>query len=102
MTDTKNNLLLFFDRPTEPCFMQKGEDRATFELPEHYYVSFSIFVERNFYCLFSLPSTFPHYRFCNIKNNSKKHQCCCKKLLLNVFLPYRVIKKTGYYRAFCI
>ncbi|XP_049879265.1 phenoloxidase subunit 1 isoform X2 [Pectinophora gossypiella] len=33
----KNNLLLFFDRPTEPCFMQKGDDKAVFELPEHYY-----------------------------------------------------------------
>jgi CRISPR/Cas system-associated protein endoribonuclease Cas2 len=36
---TKNNLLLFFDRPTEPCFMQKGEEKAVFEVPDHYYVS---------------------------------------------------------------
>ncbi|KAL4719541.1 hypothetical protein ACJJTC_013836, partial [Scirpophaga incertulas] len=34
---TKNNLLLFFDRPTEPCFMQKGDEKAVFEVPEHYY-----------------------------------------------------------------
>ncbi|CAG9791144.1 unnamed protein product [Diatraea saccharalis] len=33
----KNNLLLFFDRPTEPCFMQKGEEKAVFEVPDHYY-----------------------------------------------------------------
>ncbi|KAI5638758.1 hemocyanin, ig-like domain-containing protein [Phthorimaea operculella] len=33
----KKDLLLFFDRPTEPCFMQKGDDNAVFELPDHYY-----------------------------------------------------------------
>ncbi|CAG9576271.1 unnamed protein product [Danaus chrysippus] len=37
MSDAKKNLLLFFDRPTEPCFMQKGEEKATFELPANYY-----------------------------------------------------------------
>nr|BAM76811.1 prophenoloxidase 1 [Mythimna separata] len=37
MSDAKKNLLLFFERPTEPCFMQKGEDKAVFEIPEHYY-----------------------------------------------------------------
>lgn len=39
MSDPKQNLLLFFDRPSEPCFMQKGEEKAVFELPTHYYVS---------------------------------------------------------------
>ncbi|CAB3222263.1 unnamed protein product [Arctia plantaginis] len=33
----KNNLLLFFDRPAEPCFMQKGEEKAVFELPDNYF-----------------------------------------------------------------
>ncbi|XP_068623411.1 phenoloxidase subunit 1-like [Battus philenor] len=33
----KNDLLLFFDRPSEPCFMQKGEERSTFQLPESFY-----------------------------------------------------------------
>ncbi|XP_026730285.1 phenoloxidase subunit 1-like [Trichoplusia ni] len=37
MVDTRRNLLLFFERPTEPCFMKKGEDNAVFEIPEHYY-----------------------------------------------------------------
>ncbi|XP_063832838.1 phenoloxidase subunit 1-like [Ostrinia nubilalis] len=35
--EAKKNLLLFFDRPTEPCFMQKGDDKSVFQLPEHYY-----------------------------------------------------------------
>lgn len=39
MSENKNNLLLFFDRPTEPCFMQKGDDKAVFELPDNYLVS---------------------------------------------------------------
>ncbi|XP_022120686.2 phenoloxidase subunit 1 isoform X1 [Pieris rapae] len=34
---SKNNLLLFFDRPTEPCFMQKGENKEVFQLPDNYY-----------------------------------------------------------------
>lgn len=33
----KNNLLLFFDRPTEPCFMQKGDGKSVFQLPSDYY-----------------------------------------------------------------
>ncbi|XP_045539195.1 phenoloxidase subunit 1-like [Papilio machaon] len=33
----KKNLLLFFDRPTEPCFMQKGEEKVVFDIPDHYY-----------------------------------------------------------------
>ncbi|KAH9640838.1 hypothetical protein HF086_014424 [Spodoptera exigua] len=37
MSDPKKNLLLFFDRPSEPCFMQKGDEKAVFEIPEHYY-----------------------------------------------------------------
>ncbi|CAB3245542.1 unnamed protein product [Arctia plantaginis] len=37
MTEAKRNLLLFFDRPIEPCFMQKGEEQAVFELPDNYY-----------------------------------------------------------------
>ncbi|XP_073947884.1 phenoloxidase subunit 1-like isoform X1 [Choristoneura fumiferana] len=37
MSGNKNDLLLFFDRPTEPCFMQKGSDNAVLELPDHYY-----------------------------------------------------------------
>nr|ACC69184.1 pro-phenol oxidase [Bombyx mandarina] len=37
MSDAKNNLLLFFDRPSEPCFMQKGEENAVFEIPDNYY-----------------------------------------------------------------
>lgn len=38
MTD-KSNLLLLFDRPAEPIFLKKGEDNATFDLPESYWVS---------------------------------------------------------------
>ncbi|PZC75388.1 hypothetical protein B5X24_HaOG206118 [Helicoverpa armigera] len=37
MSDAKKNLLLFFDRPSEPCFMQKGDEKAVFEIPDHYY-----------------------------------------------------------------
>ncbi|XP_039745914.1 phenoloxidase subunit 1 [Pararge aegeria] len=33
---SRSNLLLFFDRPTEPCFMQKGDD-AIFQLPDNFY-----------------------------------------------------------------
>nr|ACZ97553.1 prophenoloxidase subunit 1 [Plutella xylostella] len=33
----KNNLLLFFDRPTEPCFMQKGDDKTVFQIPDNFY-----------------------------------------------------------------
>ncbi|KPJ13409.1 Phenoloxidase subunit 1 [Papilio machaon] len=36
MTNSKNDLLLFFDRPREPCFLQKGEN-TIFQLPEEYY-----------------------------------------------------------------
>ncbi|KAL0868111.1 hypothetical protein ABMA27_008747 [Loxostege sticticalis] len=35
--EAKNNLLLFFHRPTEPCFMQKGEEKKFFRVPEPYY-----------------------------------------------------------------
>ncbi|CAH0713396.1 unnamed protein product, partial [Brenthis ino] len=35
MTDKKKNLLLFFDRPTEPCFMPK--DGSVFQLPSNYF-----------------------------------------------------------------
>ncbi|XP_026488582.1 phenoloxidase subunit 1 [Vanessa tameamea] len=37
MSDAKKNLLLFFDRPTEPCFMQKGEEKTFFRMPTNYY-----------------------------------------------------------------
>ncbi|KAM3957879.1 phenoloxidase subunit 1 [Aphomia sociella] len=37
MSGSKNDILRFFDRPTEPCFLQKGEDRTAFEVPDHYY-----------------------------------------------------------------
>ncbi|XP_060806767.1 phenoloxidase subunit 1-like [Amyelois transitella] len=37
MADSKRDLLRFFDRPTEPCFMKKGDDNSVFELPDHYY-----------------------------------------------------------------
>ncbi|CAK1590052.1 unnamed protein product [Parnassius mnemosyne] len=37
MTDARKNILLFFDRPTEPCFMQKGEEKACFDLPDNFY-----------------------------------------------------------------
>ncbi|XP_059045942.1 phenoloxidase subunit 1-like, partial [Achroia grisella] len=37
MSNNRDNLLRFFDRPTEPCFLQKGEDSAAFEVPDHYY-----------------------------------------------------------------
>ncbi|CAH2052543.1 unnamed protein product, partial [Iphiclides podalirius] len=37
MADDKKNLLLFFDRPTEPCFMQKGEEKSTFQIPDNFY-----------------------------------------------------------------
>ncbi|XP_072934080.1 phenoloxidase subunit 1-like [Epargyreus clarus] len=36
-SDLKKNLLLFFERPTEPCFMKKGEDGAVFQLPTNYF-----------------------------------------------------------------
>ncbi|GBP20805.1 Phenoloxidase subunit 1 [Eumeta japonica] len=36
MSDRKD-LLLFFDRPAEPCFMQKGDDLSVFMLPDNYY-----------------------------------------------------------------
>ncbi|CAG4931483.1 unnamed protein product [Colias eurytheme] len=36
MTDIKKNLLLFFDRPTEPCFMPKS-NLAVFQLPPDYF-----------------------------------------------------------------
>lgn len=35
----KNNLLLLFDRPSEPIFLKKGEDNVTFDLPKSYWVS---------------------------------------------------------------
>lgn len=38
----KKDLLLFFDRPIEPCFMEKGEQNATFDLPTNFYVSIPI------------------------------------------------------------
>lgn len=38
MTD-KNNLLLLFDRPTEPIFIGKGENNVSFDVPPEYYVS---------------------------------------------------------------
>nr|WJJ70399.1 venom protein U-MPTX.15-39 [Megalopyge opercularis] len=37
MTSNKFDLLLFFDRPSEPCFMNKGEDKAVFQIPDTYY-----------------------------------------------------------------
>lgn len=37
MSDSKSRLLLFFDRPSEPCFLQKGDDNVAFEVPDHYY-----------------------------------------------------------------
>ncbi|CAG5047394.1 unnamed protein product [Parnassius apollo] len=37
MSDSSKTLLLFFDRPTEPCFMQKGEEGSTFQLPDNFY-----------------------------------------------------------------
>ncbi|CAH2052547.1 unnamed protein product, partial [Iphiclides podalirius] len=37
MADPKKNLLLFFDRPTEPCFMQKGAEGVTFDIPENFF-----------------------------------------------------------------
>jgi hypothetical protein len=42
MSGDKKDLLLFFDRPTEPCFMQKGEENSVFQLPDHYYVSINM------------------------------------------------------------
>lgn len=38
MTD-KNNILLLFDRPTEPIFVGKGDDQTTFDVPPEYLVS---------------------------------------------------------------
>ncbi|XP_068623413.1 phenoloxidase subunit 1-like [Battus philenor] len=37
MADIKKNLLLFFDHPTEPCFMQKGDEKAVFDIPDNFY-----------------------------------------------------------------
>lgn len=41
MTD-KNNILLLFDRPTEPLFIGKGENNVSFDVPPEYYVSFNV------------------------------------------------------------
>lgn len=38
MTDEKNDMLLFYYRATEPCFMQKGDEGVVFQLPPNYYV----------------------------------------------------------------
>lgn len=35
----KNDILYLFDRPTEPIFIGKGDDNATFEIPAEYLVS---------------------------------------------------------------
>lgn len=32
----KRNLLLLFDRPTEPVFMEKGQRNAVFDVPSNY------------------------------------------------------------------
>nr|AII22868.1 prophenoloxidase [Antheraea pernyi] len=37
MTDKKFDLLVYFDRPSEPCFMQKGEQKVVLDIPETYY-----------------------------------------------------------------
>jgi hypothetical protein len=34
-----SNLLLMFDRPTEPVFMPKGENNTVFDVPSEYLVS---------------------------------------------------------------
>lgn len=44
MASDKNNLLLMFDRPTEPLFMGKGDNQVTFDIPEEYYVSLCVFL----------------------------------------------------------
>ena len=36
---TAKDLLLMFDRPTEPVFMPKGENNTVFEVPSEYLVS---------------------------------------------------------------
>lgn len=43
MAAKKENLLLFFDRPTEPVFMAKGDRNAVFEVPNNFLVSFREF-----------------------------------------------------------
>lgn len=35
----KKDLLLLFDRPKEPVFIAKGDDRAAFQVPENFLVS---------------------------------------------------------------
>lgn len=35
----ERNLLLFFDRPQEPVFVPKGEQKVIFEVPTNYLVS---------------------------------------------------------------
>lgn len=42
----KNDLLYLFDRPTEPIFIGKGDDNATFEIPAEY------LVRRVYICIF--------------------------------------------------
>lgn len=32
----KKNLLLLFDRPSEPVFMEKGSEKAVFDVPSNY------------------------------------------------------------------
>jgi tyrosinase len=32
----KKNLLLLFERPQEPVFMEKGKDHAVFDVPDNY------------------------------------------------------------------
>lgn len=39
MESNKSNLLLLFDRPQEPVFVAKGEQRAVFDVPNEYLVS---------------------------------------------------------------
>jgi tyrosinase len=33
----KKNLLLLFERPQEPVFMEKGRDNTVFDVPDHYF-----------------------------------------------------------------
>jgi hypothetical protein len=42
MANKANKILLLFDRPTEPVFMPKGDNNATFDVPQEYLVSKSI------------------------------------------------------------
>lgn len=39
MTNTDTSLLYLFDRPAEPVYVPKGENKVAFDIPAAYFVS---------------------------------------------------------------